>query len=180
MGELNPFFAPAVFNLESPVDERSAMLSLCGKYRYWLFRKWSDAPILRFVLLNPSTAGPEKDDPTVRKCIGFAKWNGFGGIGIANLFALRATDPRELVLALQAGFDCVGPEGDYHLKCIAGAGDSVVAGWGRMPYDLPAMRARLDHVRGILVGKLLCVKQSQGRPWHPLYVKYGPLVELER
>lgn len=169
---------PAVFDLQALVDERSAVISPCGKYRYWLWRRWSYAPVLCFVLLNPSTADAAKDDPTVRKCIGFAKWNGFGGIGIANLFPWRATDPRELVLALQTGADCVGPEGDYHLKCIAD--DYVVAGWGRMPYDMPLMRPRLDQVRKILTGRLWCVKQTQGRPWHPLYVKYGPLLEMER
>lgn len=119
----------------------------------------------------------------MRKCIGFARLNGYGGIGIANLFSWRATEPRELVLALSTGTDCVGPEGDYHLRCISGpAGDAepIVAGWGRLPYDIPALRSRLDDVRRILKGRLFCVKQTQGRPWHPLYVKYGPLVELER
>ncbi len=170
--------APAEFDMSSPIDERSAIISECGKYRYWLWRRWSHAPILCFVLLNPSTADGMKDDPTVRKCIGFAKLNGFGGIGIANLFAWRATEPRELVRALSVGEDCVGPNGNYHLKCIAG--DYIVAGWGRMPYYVPALRYRLDDVRKILTGRLFCVKQTQGRPWHPLYVKYGRLLELER
>lgn len=169
---------PAKFELLAPVEDRSAVLSECGRYRYWLFRKWAHAPILCFVMLNPSTADALKDDPTVRKCVGFAKLNGYGGIGIANLFSWRTKDPKELIFALQNGEDCVGPQGDYHLKCITD--DYVVAGWGRTPYDVPALRSRLDQVRKILTGKLLCVKQTQGRPWHPLYVKYGPLLELER
>lgn len=172
--------APSLFDLKAPIDERSAVISPCGKYRYWLFRKWSHAPILCFVMLNPSTADAAKDDPTVRKCIGFAKFNGFGGIGIANLFSFRATDPRELIFALQSGENCIGPEGDYHLKCIGSGGDYIVAGWGRKPYDVPVMRDRLDKVRKLLTGKLYCVKQSQGRPWHPLYVGYGSLIEMER
>jgi hypothetical protein len=75
---------------------RGALLSEDGRYRYRLWRLWDDlAPVMVWVMLNPSTADADLDDPTIRKCIGFAKANRHGGIIVVNLFAWRATDPKE-------------------------------------------------------------------------------------
>jgi len=75
---------------------RSAVLSDCGTYRYSLTRRWSPGPLLGWVMLNPSRADALVDDPTIRRCVGFARRWGFAGIVVRNLYALRATDPREL------------------------------------------------------------------------------------
>lgn len=76
---------------------RSAVISKDGLYRYTLRRVWDESkPLLNFVLLNPSKADAETDDATVRRCIGFAKLWGFGGIVITNLYAYRSTDPKKL------------------------------------------------------------------------------------
>lgn len=76
---------------------KSAVISECGKYRYELHRTWDESrPKVLFVMLNPSTADAELDDPTIRRCIGFAKTWGYGGIMVGNMFAYRATDPNEL------------------------------------------------------------------------------------
>lgn len=77
---------------------KSAIISECGKYRYSLSRIWDEnkANVL-FIMLNPSTADGDVDDPTIRRCIGFAKSWGYGGIYVGNLFAYRATDPKELL-----------------------------------------------------------------------------------
>jgi hypothetical protein len=74
---------------------REAEISEDGKYRYALMRMWDDKPLMMFCMLNPSTADATKDDPTIRRCIGFAKDRGYGGIYVVNLMAYRATDPAE-------------------------------------------------------------------------------------
>src|SRR4051812_41324552 len=71
----------------------TAIFSRCGKYRYLLTRSWADGPTATFIMLNPSTAGAEQNDPTIRKCIGFAQRLGFGGLQAINLFALRTPSP---------------------------------------------------------------------------------------
>jgi hypothetical protein len=76
--------------------ERTATISDCGRYRYTLGRTWSDEPPVLFVMLNPSTADADVDDNTISKCIGFAKRWGHGGITVVNLYAWRATNPKEL------------------------------------------------------------------------------------
>lgn len=74
-----------------------ACISPCERYRYWLTRRWDlSLPVVTFLMLNPSTADARKDDATIRKCIGFAKAWGYGGIIVINLFALRSRNPEDL------------------------------------------------------------------------------------
>jgi hypothetical protein len=157
---------------ESGITERSATISPCGRYRYWLMRRWSMEPMLYWCMLNPSTADAEADDPTIKKCIGFAKKNGFGAIGVVNLFAWRATEPAELFF----NYDIEGPNNDSWISTIPPSG-IVVAAWGANAYR-PILRYRVNHVISLLDRRLWCVKKTDDRPWHPLYVKYGSLIEL--
>lgn len=167
--------APA---LDMPKDiARGAVLSDCGQYRYMLSRTWSPAaPRALFVLLNPSTADATIDDPTVRRCIGFAHAWGCGGLNIVNVFALRATDPREL---WSARWDRrVGPDNDrYIASAIASSDGALVVGWGRI--EPPAISRELVRARVAAVLDLLrasrrevhCLGVNQdGSPKHPLYL----------
>ena len=77
------------------VLKTGAELSQCKNYRYALWRRWSEAPAVLFVMLNPSTADESQDDATIRRCIAFAQQWGHGGIIVANLFALRSPYPRQ-------------------------------------------------------------------------------------
>jgi hypothetical protein len=80
-----------------PEEECGAVLSPCRTYRYHLWRSWDTfLPTMAWIMLNPSTADADTDDPTIRRCIGFAKREGCGGISVRNVFALRAPDPSEL------------------------------------------------------------------------------------
>ena len=108
----------------------TAEFSACGRYRYWLERRWSaDSPAV-FVMLNPSTADAKIDDPTIRRCMGFAKREGHGGLVVVNLFGWRSSDPRQLVLA----DDPVGPGNTRAIgeALLMGATTSgrVICAWG--------------------------------------------------
>src|SRR5262245_13227298 len=107
-------------------QQSSAELSPCGRYRYALTRTWGDPKkVVCWVMLNPSTADADQDDPTIRRCLGFSRAWGAGGLVVVNLFALRATDPDQLRIAA----DPVGPDNDSHLSTAA-FGRLVVAAWG--------------------------------------------------
>ncbi len=142
----------------------SAVISECGRYRYVLRR--SLGSILRwrysvlFIMLNPSTADAEKDDPTIRRCMAFAKREGFTHLNVVNLYALRSPDPRHLALAE----DPVGPENDAWIDKEVRGARLVVAAWGAHPFAVD--RAK-DVARR--VGQLWCLgKTKDGCPKHPL------------
>ncbi len=154
---------------------KNAVLSPCGVYRYRLSRSWDSwLGTLVFVMLNPSTADADKDDPTIRKCIGFAKRHGYGGIVVVNLFALRSTDPRALVVEAADGVDVVGPLNDDHIyhECRE---RTVVLAWGC--YGLLGMtkdRAReVLELLGTINARALCLKlNGDTSPAHPLMLSY--------
>jgi hypothetical protein len=157
-----------------PETECAAILSPCGTYRYTLERWWDRTrkPLV-FVLLNPSTADAETDDPTLRRGVGFAKREGAGGLVFVNLFALRSTDPA----ALRSHADPVGPENDHHLlDQVKRVGRAVLA-WGVDGVLLD----RDAHVIRLLQGhELLCLGRTKhGHPRHPLYLPAeAPLVQF--
>lgn len=145
---------------------RSAEISSDGLYRYWLRRSWrhgGDGRCVCFVMLNPSTADGDVDDPTLRRCMGYAQAWGFSVLTVRNLFALRATDPA----ALLESDDPVGPRGDAELL-VARTADVVVAAWGA---GVPFGRDR--QALEMLAGKrLFCLERTRhGHPRHPLYCR---------
>jgi hypothetical protein len=77
--------------------KKDAKLSDDKLYRYQLSRIWDETkPKVLFIMLNPSTADADVDDPTIRRVINFAKsWN-YGGVYVVNLYAFRSTDPKGL------------------------------------------------------------------------------------
>lgn len=144
----------------------SAVISECGNYRYRLERTWdSDKPAVAFVMLNPSTADASEDDPTVRRCIAFARSWGYGRLIIGNLFALRSSDP----LILKVHPEPVGPFNDLHLLQIAKDAEEVVCAWGAHG----SLRARDDEALRFLSGKrtVALKRTNDGSPGHPLYIK---------
>ena len=147
-----------------------ATISEDGLYRYRLERFWSGEHALPFVMLNPSTADAETDDPTIRRCIGFARRERAGGIIVANLFGLRATNPRSLSVAK----DPFGPENAINLDCIAGfafrSGMPIVAAWGGGSIRSASIKAMTIFKRNGC--RVVCLgKTKHGFPRHPLYVR---------
>ena len=150
--------------------QQSAIFSDDRKYRYALERVWDDqGEQMLFVMLNPSFADGNTDDPTIRRCIGFAQKWGYGGIAVGNLFALVSTDPR---LLHREEFP-VGPENDGHLIRLADECPFVVVAWGDALRKHPAFRKREAAVRDLLrprsQGLLHCLGiTAHGTPKHPL------------
>jgi hypothetical protein len=143
--------------------ESTATFSPCRTYRYTLFRKWSQGNnYAMFIGLNPSDANETRNDPTIIRCINFAKAWGYAGLCMTNLFGFCATNPKIML----GHHDPVGPDNDKALQaCAAGAG-VVVAAWG-------AHGTHMD--RNILVEKMIpdlhCLKLTKfGHPGHPLYL----------
>lgn len=151
----------------------SAVISSCGKYRYDLRRGGND--LLPFVMLNPSTADSKQDDPTIRRCVGFAKREGNNGIVVRNLYAWRSKSPQALKSAIISGIDVIGPENDYWLQQLAIASKRVVCAWGGFA-DVQRARQVVSLLKDSC--ELVCLGvTASGAPRHPLYVRNDvPLV----
>lgn len=153
------------FSISGDAYVKHATLSDCGLYRYELSRSWLDGEgFVNFIMLNPSTADAEEDDPTIRRCVGFARRWGFQGIRVTNLFAFRATDPR----ALRTAVDPFGPEANVYLTTTARASERVVVAWGAHGSLLGRDRQVAELLREKLLLCLGCTKA--GYPKHPLYL----------
>lgn len=156
---------------------KGATMSGCSQYRYVLTRQWSVAPALPFIMLNPSTATGALDDPTIRRCMGFARREGAGGIIVGNLFGLRATDPRELALAA----DPFGPDNEQYLWEIACKANTnhmpIVCAWGEKG-DLMGAARRAMGLMVLAMAPMVCLgRTAHGQPRHPLYVAGDQLLE---
>ena len=148
--------------------QSTAIISPCGRYRYKLTRQWMLGPLLPLVMLNPSTADAETDDPTIRRCMGFARREGAAGIVVVNRFAYRATDPAEMFKAS----DPFGRDNDATLLAVAlmaaHTETPIVCAWGAASVSETRTPAILLSAGATLV----CLgKTKHGRPRHPLYVR---------
>lgn len=147
---------------------KGAVIDSTGQYRYSLWRIWDvERPKVTFIMLNGSTADADNDDPTLRRCIGFAKAWGFGSLEVVNLFGYRTTFPTELKKAA----DPCGPENDkYILKAIKDA-EMVIVAWGTNG----TFKKQDKHVLGLLKGNYVepyyIDKSKDGIPKHPLYLR---------
>jgi hypothetical protein len=139
--------------------------TILGPYRYTLWRVWNTAlPRVAFILLNPSTADAKLDDPTVRRCVGFARAWGFGSLELVNLFAYRATHPRELKTAP----DPVGPANDDTILQAVSSAQLIVVGWGTHG----GLYGRDRAVLRLLPDSICSLGATRdGFPRHPLYLK---------
>ena len=157
----------------------SAVIDPTGRYRYSLTRHWGPGPgpLVCWVMLNPSTADADRNDPTITRCIALSTAWGFRGLVVVNLFGWRATKPADLMNAPNP----VGPENDQAIRRALRDGNvlQVIAAWGahadrdwiahrvtvvthllRHEADL-RFRCELSHI-GLTKG---------GHPRHPLYVR---------
>ena len=161
--------------------DSGAHVSECGMYRWLLWRSWGLGKRLLFIMLNPSTADGAEDDPTIRKCIGFARRLGFDGIEVVNLYAFRATKPKDLMDVLPV----LGEDGDADGMILDAArrADTIICAWGaqarKIPWRAQAVLTQLrenGHAKKLHALRLL----ADGTPEHPLMLPYScGLVPLE-
>ena len=193
--------------MTSPYLYAGATISSCGAYRYRLWREWrlhpqpaqwamwadeDGAPVVDgagaqlgeplscvFVMLNPSTADGTQDDPTIRRCVNFARREGFDRLEVVNLFAYRATKPAVMFNA-SPDVDIIGPENQRHIEEALDLAGLIICAWG----------AHGDHsLQGNFVlgwiedanyraAPICCLGTTKdGHPRHPLYVPgNAPLV----
>lgn len=164
--------------------QNDALISPCLGYRYWLSRdsksnptesKLTEKSAALFVMLNPSTADGEIDDPTIRRCRGFAKRWDCNGIIVTNLYALRATDPKQL----WKNDDPVGKDNDYWLRKFSSEYLDVICGWGDNAKQerVGQFKLMMDEIGA----RLWCLGTTKsGAPMHPLYIKSDqPLIKWE-
>ena len=139
-----------------------AGFSRCGDYRYWLRRCWdTQRPQCAFIGLNPSTADAQLDDPTLRRCIGFAQDWGFGSLLLVNLFSYRCTDPRHLKRAS----DPIGSGTSGWIRRAELESKLVVVAWGNGGLFLNRGKNVLNKL-----DRPHCLGTTrQGMPRHPLY-----------
>jgi hypothetical protein len=145
--------------------DRGATISDDGLYRYQLWRRISSDPRrVLWIMLNPSTADADVDDPTIRRLIGYAKAWGFGRLDVVNLYAGRATKPADLWKML----DPVGPGNSLAVGAAAGAADLIVGGWGA---NAPVEQVEWL-LRRVMAADLHALATTKaGQPRHPLYLK---------
>lgn len=162
--------------------ERITQFSPCRKYRYTLWREFYpiraiNPPLLplegnqahnflQVIGLNPSTADETRDDPTIRRCIGFAKTWGFGALCMTNLFAWRDTKPENMKAAPEP---CGMENGRWITEVADGAG-MILAAWGKHGSFIGRDRNVMSALKAL--GKPVhCLKRNNdGSPIHPLYV----------
>lgn len=158
--------------------KRICQFSPCCKWRYTLWREWHEGELMpngilggiyrdRFLMvigLNPSTADETQDDPTIRRCIGYAKRWGFGALCMTNLFAWRDTDPRKM----RAAAEPVGKNNDYWIGQMASNAGMILAAWGAHGTHL----GRAAAVRRFIAQPIYCLAiNADGSPKHPLYCR---------
>lgn len=164
-------YAPAV--IQTAPNGDTAEFSECGRYRYALTRHLGDMfqqppyRTVNFIMLNPSTADAFMPDPTITRCIQFAKAWGFDRLRVCNLFAFRATDPKVML----AADDPVGPLNQIYLEVDALFTQLIVCAWG----NGGTYRGRGKQVLARLFAnrhRPHCLKLTgAGQPYHPLYLK---------
>ena len=169
-----------------------ADISPDGRYRYRLWREWrglesgkhwrwlnavdgaghrlGEPLSCLFVMLNPSTADGDKDDPTIRRCVSFAKREGYDRLDVVNLFAHRATDPREILRMLDKD-EPYGPRNQAVIQRAVSDAGVIVCAWGAHGNHLEHDQTVLGWLQGWDVPMKCLGRTLDNHPRHPLYVK---------
>ena len=158
----------------------SAIFDISQRYRYCLTRCWADThePIhqVTFIMLNPSTANAEKDDPTIRACSQFAQHWGYNQLTVVNLFAYRTPHPS----ALEKTTDPIGPNNDRYLVEATTSADKVILAWGNSGNLLNRAQTVLSLLHTYKHKLYTLERNHSNQPRHPLYIKRTTVPKLWR
>lgn len=160
--------AETLVNNWRAIQPSSAIFSDDRVYRYALSREVGSLPrdnVLTFIMLNPSTADETKNDPTVSRCISYARRLCYGTLLVANIFAYRATQPAKL----RETDDPVGPENDAAILSAASCASRIICAWGVNGKYMGRQQEVLRLLNGLELHVLGLTKR--GHPKHPLYVR---------
>lgn len=149
---------------------KTAEISRCERHRFKLGRVWdTNLPVLLWVMLNPSTADASIDDPTIRRCINYAKDWDFGGIEVVNLFSLRTPSPKVLIKTSVNERN----HSSYNdiLEKVFLKHDAAICGWGTNGTLDNRNKKILDMMNENGCIPFCIDKTSLGEPKHPLYLK---------
>ena len=142
--------------------EKGAEFSECGRHRYALWRTWGDGQKVLFCGLNPSIADANKDDPTMARCISFAKSWGYDGLIMVNAFSIVETNRHKAMAAA----DRNGPLANAKILEWRDRAAIVVAAWGA---TCPLCRE--TELLNLFNCQVYCIRKTKhGRPEHPLYL----------
>jgi hypothetical protein len=151
-------------------EPSSAVFDEANVYRYGLGRRWNmltpSPRFCNFIMLNPSTADARENDPTIRRCIGFARRWGYDGLIVTNLFAFRATEPKDMHEAPEPN----GPDNDAVIQEVALRAATIISAWGAHGTYLRRGEAVVGMLRGLGMGTYCLGRTSTGEPKHPLYL----------
>lgn len=147
-------------------DESGAIFSPSRTHRYQLWRRWDDRPMLNVIGLNPSTADETANDPTIRRCIGFAKLWGYGGLMMTNIFAFRATDPQDMKRSLNP----IGTANNPNIVSAALKSSRTLVAWGTHGAFMGRGVAVLQLLAGARISPICLGVTTKGHPKHPLYM----------
>jgi hypothetical protein len=146
----------------------TAVFSPCKTWRYRLTRSWNEGRgACLWIMLNPSTADASRVDPTVRRAMSFAMDWGFQHGWVANVFAIRATDPDHLYRHP----DPIGPDNDRTLQDMASQADRVMLAWGNHALHGDRFQAVLGMIAPWKAKTMHVGLNKSGMPKHPLYVR---------
>ena len=178
---------------------KGASISADGKYRYLLWREWrmeshdpakwrwldavdgegarlGEPKACVFVMLNPSTADGETDDPTIRRCVGFAKSLRYERIEVVNLFAYRATNPKD-ILSMHYTADPVGFENESYVETAAINAGIIVCAWGSHGTHMDQDQTMLGWLASRDRHTYCLGRTKSGQPKHPLYLRADSKLE---
>lgn len=142
--------------------------SACGQYRYQLSEVWAaNAPLVLWILMNPSVACLDHRDPTLCKTGNFSRAWGYGGQLVANVHAYRATNKRDLL----GVDDPVGPDNDHAIVQMAQRAQQIVLAFGQPPQRLRQRGQAVIELLAQQPGLCYLRLAKDGRtPVHPLYL----------
>ncbi|MBU0846914.1 DUF1643 domain-containing protein [Patescibacteria group bacterium] len=155
--------------MEVDNEPRGAVFADDHTHRLYLWRRWNkQGPWVMFIGLNPSTADERRDDPTVRRCIGFAKRWECGGIFMCNVFTLVSTDPKKLNVETPIAMGA-----SLAMRVIRERCSKAVAGWGNLITQVREGEDQVERIKRQL-SPLDCLGMTKlGHPRHPLYLPYS-------
>jgi hypothetical protein len=165
-----------------------AVTSPDGVHRYVLGRLWDDfdadqtnlcvdspRPLWCFGMLNPSVARHDVDDRTLRKCIGFARRGGAGGLVIVNALAYSTPYPADMLAAHRRGVNVVGEHNEAAIAWALGNVHNLlgrnVAAWGNVPPKLRTLASAMQ-MQFRMAHSWCFGRTADGSPRHPLMLGY--------